>query len=77
MKLITTRRQRNNNAQADAIKFQIPNCSLESEYKRTIQMFKEIYADKGLYFALALLYDSGYTNEDLGNMLEVLHPIRK
>ena len=76
MKLVTTHRQRNNNAQTDAINFQIPLSSLESEYKRTIQMFKEIYDSKGLYFALALLYDSGYTREDIGNMMEVLIPRR-
>ena len=44
---------------------------------RSIELFKEIYEEKDFYFAIALLYDSGYKNEDLGNMLELIHPTRE
>ncbi len=44
------------------------------EYKRSVELFEEIYKEKGLYFALALLYDSQYENKDLLGMLEVLKP---
>lgn len=45
-----------------------------AEYERTIELFEQIYKSKGLYFALALLYDSQYTNADLCGMMEVLKP---
>lgn len=45
-----------------------------AEYTRTIELFEEIHKSKGLYFALALLYDSQYTNADLCGMMEVLKP---
>ena len=48
--------------------------SKNQEYKRTIELFGQIYKNKGLYFALALLYDSQYGNKDLKGMLEVLKP---
>jgi hypothetical protein len=46
----------------------------DAEYRRTIQLFEEIYKNKGLYYALALLYDSQYDREDIKNMMELIHP---
>jgi hypothetical protein len=37
-------------------------------------MFEDIYKTKGLYYALALLYDSQYENKDLLGMMEILKP---
>jgi hypothetical protein len=48
--------------------------SKHQEYVRTIELFEQIYKEKGLYCALALLYDSQYDNKDLLGMLEVLKP---
>jgi len=48
--------------------------SKEAEYRRSIEMFEKIYSEKGLYFALAMLYDSQYGNEDLLGMMEILKP---
>jgi hypothetical protein len=46
----------------------------DAEYRRTIEMFEDIYKTKGLYYALALLYDSQYENKDLLGMMEILKP---
>jgi len=46
----------------------------DAEYRRTIQLFEEIYKNKGLYYALALLYDSQYDREDIKNMMELIYP---
>lgn len=48
--------------------------SKHNEYVRTIELFEQIYKEKGLYFAIALLYDSQYDNKDLLGMMEVLKP---
>ncbi len=48
--------------------------SKNAEYRRSIEMFEQIYKEKGLYYALAFLYDSQYTNEDLLGMMEILKP---
>lgn len=44
----------------------------QQEYKRTIELFKQIYETKGLYYALALLYDSQYDRKDLKAMMDML-----
>jgi hypothetical protein len=46
--------------------------SKDSEYRRTIELFEEIYKKDGLYFALALLYDSGYDRKDIKSMMKIL-----
>ena len=45
-----------------------------AEYRRSIQMFEQIYKEKGLYFALAFLYDSQYGSKDILAMMEILKP---
>ncbi len=44
-----------------------------AEYRRSIELFEEVYKEQGLYFALALLYDSGYTSKDLKNMMDLIY----
>lgn len=47
----------------------------EQEYKRTAQLFKEILQKpNGSYFAIAFLYDSGYQNKDLKEIMKYLEP---
>ena len=45
-----------------------------AEYRRSIQHFENIYKEKGLYFALAMLYDSQYDRNDILAMMEILKP---
>ena len=35
-------------------------------------MFELILLNQGIYFAIAFLYDSGYTTDDLKNMMTVM-----
>lgn len=44
----------------------------KAEYNRSIELFKEIYKAKGLYYALALLYDSQYDRKDIKAMMDIL-----
>lgn len=46
----------------------------QSEYKRTAELFTEICKDKTPYFAIAFLYDSGYNNADLKEIMKHLNP---
>lgn len=48
--------------------------SKNAEYLRTIELFEKIYKEKGLYFALSLLYDSQYDRNDILKMMEILKP---
>lgn len=49
----------------------------QQEIKITIELFESIYKNKGLYFAIALLYDLQYTNKDLRLMMDELEPQAK
>jgi hypothetical protein len=46
----------------------------DAEYRRSVEYFEEIYKEQGLYFALAMLYDSGYDRSDILAMMEILKP---
>lgn len=46
----------------------------KEEYERSIELFEQIYKEKGLYLALALLADSQYGNDDLFAIMEILKP---
>ena len=46
----------------------------KQEYLRTIELLEEIFEAKGIYFALAFLYDAGYDRKDIHNMMELIHP---
>lgn len=48
--------------------------SKNAEYRRSIELFEEIYKTQGAYFALAFLYDSGYEGKDLKRMMDLIHP---
>lgn len=52
----------------------LPMFTKEQEYKRSIELFEEIYKKQGLYFAFSLLYDMQYTHEDIGKMTKILMP---
>ena len=60
-----------------AVKWNLPVFTKKQEYVRSIELFEEIYKEKGLYFAIALLYDSSYTNKDLGEMLKLIKSNKK
>lgn len=45
-----------------------------AEYKRTAELFEQIFNEKGAYFALAFIYDSGYNNGDLKEIIKYLTP---
>jgi len=45
-----------------------------AEYKRSIELFQEIYQSKGIYYAFAFLYDSQYDKNDILAMMEILKP---
>lgn len=47
------------------------------EYYRSIELFEQIFKEKGVYYALAILYDSQYGNEDLKKMMELCKPSQK
>lgn len=70
--LIVSHRQNNPDAESDITRFGLMRTTLRGEYERTIELFERVYRDKGLYFAIALLYDSGYKAEDLRNMMTVM-----
>jgi hypothetical protein len=53
----------------------LPAYTKQQEYARTAEMFKEICKTNKPYFALALLSDSGYNNNDLRGILKELHKI--
>ena len=46
----------------------------KGEYYRSIELFEEIFKTRGVYFALAFLYDSQYTKEDIKGMMDLIHP---
>lgn len=50
----------------------IKSTSMSQEYRRSIEFFEQILREKGTYFALAMLYDSGYGSEDLKNILKIM-----
>lgn len=50
----------------------LPTPTKNAEYRRTLEMFNDIFKSKGMYFSLAFLYDSGYTNEDIKKMMELM-----
>lgn len=52
----------------------MPNPTKKAEYRRSIELFQEILNTQGIYFALALFYDSGYNNKDLKAMMELCEP---
>ncbi len=45
-----------------------------AEYRRSIEMIESIFKNKGLYYALAFIYDSQYDKEDILEMMEILKP---
>ncbi|WP_167571722.1 hypothetical protein [Aquimarina algiphila] len=49
----------------------------KQEYTRTLELFEEIYKNKGLYYAIAFLYDSGYQNKHLGEMMKLIEPKKR
>ncbi len=51
--------------------------SKHAEIVRTNELFEQIYKEKGLYFAIALLYDSQYDRKDLAMMMELCYPKTK
>ena len=78
MDLITSHRQTNPNAESEISRFGLMRTTLDGEYIRTIELFEKVYKAQGLYYAIALLYDSGYKPEDLKNMLTIMRdPERK
>lgn len=46
--------------------------NLQAEMRRTAEMIVDIADTRGVYFAVALLYDSGYSNEDIKILLPFL-----
>jgi hypothetical protein len=44
----------------------------QQEYQRTAELFEQIVIEQGAYFALAFLYDSGYNNNDLKEILNCM-----
>ena len=46
--------------------------SFAGELARTAELLVEVAERDGIYFAVALLYDSSYTSEDLGKLLPIL-----
>lgn len=48
--------------------------SKSREYKRTIELLKEINENQGLYFVLAFLYDCQYSREDIAAIMELIKP---
>ena len=44
----------------------------DAEYKRSIELFSEIFKEKGAYFALAFLYDSQYDRIDIKAMMDIM-----
>ena len=49
----------------------------DAEYRRSIQLFEQIFKTQGVYYALAFLYDSQYGNDDLKKMMEMITPKSK
>lgn len=52
-------------------------CTKKEEYLRSIELFENIFKEKGTYYALAFLYDIQYCNADLKNMFELIKPNKK
>jgi hypothetical protein len=48
----------------------------KAEYRRTAEMLVDISADKGAYYALALVVDIGYTRDEMKDILLLLHDTR-
>lgn len=46
--------------------------TLDQELKRTAEMMVELSAEQGVYFAVALLYDSSYDSERIRKLLPFL-----
>ena len=46
----------------------------KQEYYRSIDHFENTYKEQGLYYALYLLVDSGYTGQDLRAMADLIKP---
>jgi len=49
----------------------------KQEYKRSAEVFEKIFKEQGTYYALAFLYDSQYTRDDIGKIMEFIYPKRK
>jgi len=56
------------------LKFNASYGSKDAEYKRTLELFNEIFETKGVYFALAFLYDSQYDRNDIAKIMKLLEP---
>lgn len=48
-----------------------------SEYRRSIELFSEIFENQGVYYALSFLYDSQYDKDDIKKMMELCKPGKK
>jgi hypothetical protein len=48
-----------------------------AEYRRSVELFNEIFKEKGAYYALAFLYDSQYDRNDISKMMEISKPLKK
>ena len=48
--------------------------SKEQEYKRTVELLREIAKGQDIYFVLAFLYDAQYDREDIAAMMDLIHP---
>ncbi len=48
-----------------------------SEYKKSIELFSEIFEEQGVYYALSFLYDSQYDKDDIKKMMELCKPVKK
>jgi len=44
------------------------------EYYRSIELFEDIFKRQGVYYALAILYDSQYGQDDIKKMMELCKP---
>ena len=44
----------------------------QAEYMRSAEHFTNIAIEQGLYFALAMLYDSQYSNADIKIILNIM-----
>lgn len=50
--------------------------TFEGELYRTAEMLVKIAEEQGIYFAIAFVYDSGYTQEDIKKLLPILQNTR-
>ena len=55
----------------------MPQPTKQAEYRRSAEMFEDLYKTQGAYFALAILIDSQYDNKDLKEVLNYIKPEKR